>query len=456
MILRGAWEVSVKQRDSRGQALIELAVFGTIFLLILGAMITYGLNYNYNQEAQMKAFRTALKIASSETPGTQADEPGRKDGSYMVLQERHIPDPMNPHGAGSAVTVMASASVTRDHQLYVPGDSREDLPGVLFDYQVRGGNKEDDVVRSVVYRTAGFRIERIPLTLSDPNQPEPDPVPTDDDILPVDDDLVDPHHPEPPDVVNCDPNSPDYNADACVATPSGPTQEELRDRLMMKYQIIYGGVVDVGLEETGTKTGVLRITDACAGEVIEYEACYQQALKIIDRGYCERSCARSLPDDSEYTCYEICSMTTNPPNQNSKSYNASRGGAWYAANWEGLGAQAPDPDHRYRFPILEGLFTQEDLEVNKSAHMGLQSSPSTRTTRSTQTRRVETTDAITTEDQAQWTTATERPFIWNRNLDASGYDINRTTAEGYLGHTSQVPMNSTWVGEMREAWNTVK
>jgi hypothetical protein len=91
-------------RTTNGQALIELAVFGSIFLMIVGAMLTYGLRYNFMQQANQLAYRRAMKIASDE---------GRGSGSYMLITDKHIPDPVDPFGVGSVSPIISSAIITR-------------------------------------------------------------------------------------------------------------------------------------------------------------------------------------------------------------------------------------------------------------------------------------------------------------------------------------------------------
>lgn len=92
--------------SERGQALLELAIFGSMIILILGAMLNYGLNAEYTQRAMMESFRQA-----EAAPNT----------SYLLVQDRHIPNPSHPYAVGALVPVTASASVTRSNQLNTLG-----------------------------------------------------------------------------------------------------------------------------------------------------------------------------------------------------------------------------------------------------------------------------------------------------------------------------------------------
>ncbi len=143
-------------KERRGQALVEVAVFGTIFLMIVGALITYGLRFDYNQRAQQQAFRRALKIASDRETG---------GGRYMLMEDRYIPDPTDPFGIGRSMPVVAAADVIRTDQLDArAGESADpnDLPTLVMDVQLGWTNDPADtpVMRRHIFRNAGFRYER--------------------------------------------------------------------------------------------------------------------------------------------------------------------------------------------------------------------------------------------------------------------------------------------------------
>lgn len=141
---------SLHALNKKGQALLELAVFGTIFLTLLTAMVAYGLKYNYNQRAQMLAFRRAMTIASDRNYGS---------GSYMLIQDRHIPDPTDAFGIGSISPFVATASVTRDPEMdAVPADAAS-LPTTVVDMEVTGVGGEIEPLARLAVKNAGFRTE---------------------------------------------------------------------------------------------------------------------------------------------------------------------------------------------------------------------------------------------------------------------------------------------------------
>lgn len=113
-------------RGRQGQALAELAIFGSAFILILSTVVSYGLRYNYQQKASQEAFRKALGVVV---------DPEKGSASYQVYHDTHIPDPGDRFGIGSSMLFRSSASVTRDYQTHKTADDQASLPRLLMDVQ---------------------------------------------------------------------------------------------------------------------------------------------------------------------------------------------------------------------------------------------------------------------------------------------------------------------------------
>lgn len=120
----------LKNSRKSGQALAELAIFGTVMLVVFGYLLNYGLNYNYSENAQMIAFRQALKkaYAARETYNTS---------SVVVVRDKPIPDPSSPFGVSSRFPVVASASAVWSNDLMLSWDkgdfnSRNMLPKITL------------------------------------------------------------------------------------------------------------------------------------------------------------------------------------------------------------------------------------------------------------------------------------------------------------------------------------
>lgn len=142
--------------SGRGQALVELAVFGAIFLMVLGALVSYGLRYSFDLQVKQQAYRRALRIAS---------DPNIGSGSYVLMVDKQIPDLTDPYGIGSSVPFVVSSSVTRSYQTDAVFDreapSRGDLPTTVMDVQGNADNSGTPaVINRHVYTTAAVRRER--------------------------------------------------------------------------------------------------------------------------------------------------------------------------------------------------------------------------------------------------------------------------------------------------------
>jgi hypothetical protein len=124
---------SKKFSNNKAQALVELAVFGSILLFCVAILIQYALDGNYSQQTQMEAFRKALRLAYYKS--------GPADSSSIVLvKDKPIPDPRDQWGFGERYPITGSGSAVWDNALaggYVKSFSGKtnttDLPSVYFE-----------------------------------------------------------------------------------------------------------------------------------------------------------------------------------------------------------------------------------------------------------------------------------------------------------------------------------
>lgn len=236
--------------NKKGQAILELAVFGSILIMLLGILVNYGLKYNFQQQVMQQAFRKALGIAAN-----------RPSATYILVKDRHIPDPSNPFGVGSVMAVSSSASIVRDYKMQETADTAGELPRI--DIETPDGGVSS-------YKTAAFRDEY--------NVPEAD--------------LED-----------------DYDSDG-----DGTIDDDEKD--VSRYDYIYGSE-DIAWWETGDgecgcemeieinpntggetetcpcPTKNIRLIDTCAGEVLNYEVVQTRCYKIEEAGinrpwYCDQ------------------------------------------------------------------------------------------------------------------------------------------------------------------------
>jgi len=139
---------------ARGQALLELAILGSIALLVLGALVNYGMNADATQQAMMETFRQATLSA------WEGGQPGKPTGvSYVQLTDRHIPNPSHPFTIGSVVPVTGQAGgVVRNPRMQETADVEEELPRTRVTVQ---GVELDCPSAGIGCTTAGFRSEGI-------------------------------------------------------------------------------------------------------------------------------------------------------------------------------------------------------------------------------------------------------------------------------------------------------
>ncbi|MDD5477965.1 MAG: hypothetical protein PHG87_07225 [Candidatus Omnitrophica bacterium] len=135
--------------NKKAQSLTELATFGSVLLLVLSFFISYGMRYNYQQEIQMRAFRTALAQAYTNTNRPDAS------ASVVLVDDRHIPDPRDMFGAGSIVPVEGGAEVTWGNTMqdgYLNVTNPPLLPTIKYVFNDR--NPANRAERE--YKTAGY------------------------------------------------------------------------------------------------------------------------------------------------------------------------------------------------------------------------------------------------------------------------------------------------------------
>ena len=357
----------------RGQALVELAIFGSLLIMVLGALISYGLNYDFSQQVSMEAFRRALATASNSPANNQPIS-----ASHIVLKDRHIPSPSDPFGVGSVTPVSSSASVTRNYKLQEVPENEAELPRIAV--QVKGGTCPP-----------GTRIAPVPASA------------------------------DSADVATC------YFLAAGFLPVSNASEGSLG-----RYQLIFGeqnvcsssdcggGRVCVRYEseidpETGIEEQVcvesvysLRIIDSCNGEIISYEGCVKQSLKIVDSDECRRLCDQETYGSGGVDCTGVCEQEI--PEE---AY------PWYVQGATKAGG-------RWVFPRLQSLFAGAE-------RMGLQPSYVKVTQTNNQLAKRESDGTITTQTTHDWQQTTTRTLRRRAAGDESGapvlQDVPATTGE---------------------------
>ena len=254
---------------ARGQALLELAVFGSLLLMVLSYLVGNILSADYQQQAKTEAFRRAL-ASSAASPVNNAPT----STSHLLIQDRHIPDPSNPFGLGSISPVTGQAGITRNYQLQVSAENNTELPQLAI--QISGatgcpGGREtfQGAQRTCNYTLAGFRTEAAPQT------------------------SLDRYRFVYGGTNVC--NKPECGGGNTVCIEFGPPEIN----------------PETGMEETSciNYAQTLRIIDPCGGQIMSYDDCKRQARQITDSGACTQACTKAGMAD----CATMCSQPMTVP-----------------------------------------------------------------------------------------------------------------------------------------------
>jgi len=239
----------------KAQAILEVAIFGSILIMLVGAIVNYGLRYNFEQKIMMDTFRKALKETKNED--INYEELGGQS-SLIQIQDRHIPNPAQPFAVGTVSPFSYSSSITRSFKLHESAEWKEDespqvnelprsnieIQGKTFSYKVAAFRKEAMKCGS---------LKRYKEVYGSTNVFE-----YDCEKAPVDED----------------------------------TGEEL---------------------DPPNKDASIKIIDSCEGEIINYDACKRQCRMITEPSFCEEECNRGKRPSEEKNCESICNKTMTTP-----------------------------------------------------------------------------------------------------------------------------------------------
>ncbi len=253
--------------NKKSQYLLELAVFGTLLIMLLGVLVNYGMRYNYQQQLMQRTFRRALANTGS---SLKNNEP--ISITSIVIQDRPIPDPATPFVTGSVVPIISQESVTRNYKLQEVPENEEELPVLELDIQ-------DQIYH---FKAAGFRVEHCyEETLKRYG-------------------LV-------------------YGADAWeIGRGGGICKEYRKDYIEDEY----GEIQEI--KSCINDNIVMRVMDSVEGSFPDYNTALHQCRMIVDDNFCKREChILKPPEDPDLNCDYHCLMGMEVPWYCTYTYNES-------------------------------------------------------------------------------------------------------------------------------------
>lgn len=344
----------------KAQSLLELAIFSTSIIMLLGVLISYGMRFYYMQKVAQDAFKEASRR------NAEAVIDGRPQSvTYLILEDKHIPDPSNIWGIGASMPVMSSSSVTRSYLLHYTPDTVEELPVIALD--IKGTQCPGSRLSPAgsdppcYYLTAGFRFED--------NVPE---------------DTAERYRQVYGTVSGCT----HFNSNGRCTN-----WKFIDDDDVIKNCIEWGTPAWPGAAPPCERYGIAQvaIVDTCAGEIIDRSIAIMQCRQIVDDRACRQLCQLSKQEGSDTNCSEIDGICSHPMTV-----------PWYCQGFEEVD---PSTD-RYNFPIINQLFARG------SESMGLQ--PGTYSSVSKDTRLVknENKTQVNTVDRVIWEELTSRRLVF--------------------------------------------
>jgi hypothetical protein len=254
------WEVASPffYHKKKAQALMELAVFGSIILMLLGMLINYGLRYNYQQQSMQQTFRKALVSANeSNLNGTPVSV------THVVIKDVHVPSPSDPFAMGTVQQMLSSATISRTYRYDATPEVIEELPELRI--EING--------RKYPFKLAGLRNEWVNVTNTSF-------------------DLIEKRY-----LLIYGVGNVDVIGEVCLNWTTVEDQDP-------EYRS------DPICTEMAKQ---LRIVDSCDGEIMDYESSYKRCLQLVNNTICADICNKDPWRSPSTDCNAICNANITIP-----------------------------------------------------------------------------------------------------------------------------------------------
>ncbi|MCM8800166.1 MAG: hypothetical protein NC900_05525 [Candidatus Omnitrophica bacterium] len=138
--------------STKAQSILELAIFGSIILFLLGVLISYGLGANFEQHLQMQTFRKALFEALKRAHSSI-------NVNLNVIKDLSIPDVNSPFDISETSPYSANIALSWSNDLYAGLDDLDERDLPRIDYIINGVRK--------TYKIANYKYKIVPVSTED-------------------------------------------------------------------------------------------------------------------------------------------------------------------------------------------------------------------------------------------------------------------------------------------------
>ncbi|MEW5894925.1 MAG: hypothetical protein AB1650_04095 [Candidatus Omnitrophota bacterium] len=128
------------QRFSLGQSAVELAIFGSIVIFVIGLILKISLNVSHGMNIELRAFRMALRESFLTARGDYSGEfsAGRNSASVIIIEDRLTIDPSDKTGTRDRMPIMAQGAGTMTHTLMMDVDPNDIYDAPVMDLLING------------------------------------------------------------------------------------------------------------------------------------------------------------------------------------------------------------------------------------------------------------------------------------------------------------------------------
>lgn len=130
-----------RQKYLRGQSAVELAIFGSMVIFVVGLILRVSLSMSHTSNMNLRAFRMAMRESYRTADGIYTEarfSAGRNTATVMILEDRLSIDPSQKQGTRDRIPFMAQGTGTMTHSylMKIEPTDLDDLP--VFDFFING------------------------------------------------------------------------------------------------------------------------------------------------------------------------------------------------------------------------------------------------------------------------------------------------------------------------------